>query len=232
MEGGWNAVGRARREGEGWRVARAARQLSFQRVHAAPFDGAPANPSGEGRRVWKILRTAACGMMSLAVAIPARAQASDDTEENPWFVGSSLGLPWFADQRPVHFFTLSVHWTQVRASRPGVDLFVGTMPRVIAGGGNFPMLGRFGVTLPVALPEGLMLLPSVGVTLLAAGGTFGTEGSAGYNAGLAAMLPSTGRFRLRGGVSWHALGGSDFRVWLWELGVMRGPQPWADARRH
>ena len=173
--------------------------------------------------MWKILRTTACGAMSVALAGSAGAQATD-IPSSPWFVGTSLGLPRISGYGTTEFLTLSVHWTQVHPSRPGVDISVGLMPRQLSRQ-MVPLLARVGIVLPVVLPNDLILLPSAGATVLATARDLGAEVSGGYNAGVAALLPSASRFRLRGGVSVHALGGPENAFWMWELGITRGPRP-------
>ncbi len=144
-------------------------------------------------------------------------------ERGGWLFGASVGVPGYEGEAVPELFTVGVHWTQLRPGRPGVDLAIGTMPRVLAEG--FAAVGaRAGVALPLALSRGAVLLPSAGVSLLGGVGAGGGGGTTGLNAGVAAVLGPAGGAGLRTGVTWHRFGEAGGGLWLVEVGVVRWPR--------
>ncbi len=160
-----------------------------------------------------------------AQAPPPPAPSADSAGAAPggWLFGASVGVPGYEGEAVPELFTVGVHWTQLRPGRPGVDLAIGTMPRVLAEG--FAAVGaRAGVALPLALSRGAVLLPSAGVSLLGGVGAGGGGGTTGLNAGVAAVLGPAGGAGLRTGVTWHRFGEAGGGLWLVEVGVVRRPR--------
>jgi hypothetical protein len=141
-----------------------------------------------------------------------------------WLVGGSIGVPAADGNASVDLFTLAVHWTQLRPGALGADFAVGTMPRAFAEG-LVVGLARAGLALPFQVSQGVLILPSAGVTLVGAASGGGGEGTAGLNAGLAAVIFGTGSVGLRTGVTWHRFGNAGTSVSLWELGLVHIPRP-------
>jgi len=177
-----------------------------------------------------LFRFAVLAASLLASPVPAPAQnsppAQGSAEPGPrgWLIGASLGVPVVDGESVPDLFTIAINWTQLRRGRLGADFALGTMPRaltegVLAGG------ARGGVALPLALSAGVLVLPSVGVSLLGGAGGGGGAGTTGFNAGLATLIHGAGSAGLRTGVTWHRFGDARAAVWLWEVGLVRVPRP-------
>jgi hypothetical protein len=177
-----------------------------------------------------LLRVAALAASLLASPAPAPAQnspsAQGSAEPGPrgWLIGASFGVTVIDGEAVPDLFAIGIHWTQLRPGRLGADFSLGTMPRaltegVLAGG------ARGGVALPLAFSAGVLVLPSVGVSLLGGAGDGGGAGTAGFNAGLAAVIHGAGSAGLRTGVTWHRFGDAGSAVWLWEVALVRVPRP-------
>jgi hypothetical protein len=160
-----------------------------------------------------------------AVAQDAPPAAADSTgaERRGSLVGLSVGVPRYEGETVPELFTVGVQWTQLRPGRPGFDFAIGTMPRLLSEG--LVVFGaRGGVAVPIAPAPGVLLLPSAGVSLLGGVGAGGGAGTSGFNAGLAAAVLPAGGVGLRAGVTWHRFEEAGGGVWLWELGLVRGPR--------
>jgi hypothetical protein len=131
----------------------------------------------------------------------------------------SVGFPGTRTAFESEFFTLGVQWTDVEPGRTGLDLGVGTLPRVLFEG----VLGfgaRAALVRPVGIGEALVILPTAGLSLLAGVAEGGTGGAYGLHLGLGALLaPPGGAVGLRPGVSAHRFAGAGETIWLLELGV-------------
>lgn len=142
--------------------------------------------------------------------------AAQESDHQGWLVGGSIGMP--ATERGLlpELFTIGGHWTQFRPGQLGVDLSLGTMPRLLLDG-LLPVGARADVALPVAASTAVYLMPSAGVSLLGGFSSTGMVGDIGLNVGMAAaIMGSTG---LRAGATWHQFGGGG--VWLLEVGFIR-----------
>ena len=131
----------------------------------------------------------------------------------------SVGFPGTGSTFESEFFTLGVQWSDVEPGRTGIDLGVGTLPRVLFEG----VLGfgaRAALVRPVGIAEALVLLPTAGLSLLAGVAEGGVGGAYGRHMGLGALLASPGgAIGLRPGVSAHRFAGAEETLWLLELGV-------------
>ena len=151
-------------------------------------------------------------------------QDSASARPSGWLIGGSIGVPAVEGNTSVDLFTVAAHWTQLRPRGVGADFAVGTMPRALAEG-VVVGLGRAGFVLPFRVSQGVLILPSAGVTLVGAASGDGGGSNTGLNAGLAAVIFGTGSVGLRTGVAWHRFAGADASVTLWELGLVRVPRP-------
>ena len=164
------------------------------------------------------LRYAYVCALGILVSPTAHAQASADSATSSWVTGGSLGLLAAGRDR---IPTIGVQWTQVRAEHLGLDFSVGTSPLAIAVGA-LAVAGRGGLTLPIVPRAGVMLLPSAGLSLLAAASGEGGGAAYGYNVGGAAIL-GTGTTRFRGGITWHRMRDENRGYWLIEMGIANTP---------
>lgn len=154
---------------------------------------------------------------------PSPAQESVRAAPGRWLVGASIGVPGHDGESFPAMFTVGAHWTQLDAGRVGADFSVGTVPWVVRKG-IVAVGARGGVALPVALSPRVTLLPSGGVSVVGAVGSGGGDGTAGFNAGIAAVLLPADGVGVRTGVTWHRFGDARATLWLWELGVVRNPR--------
>jgi hypothetical protein len=150
-------------------------------------------------------------------------QDSDGAKPRGWLVGASIGVPAFDGDASPDLFTVAVHGTQLRPGRLGADFELGTMPRALSEGLAVGF-ARAGVALPVQLSQGVLLLPSAGVSLVGAAGSEDAGGTTGFNAGLAAVLFGAGSVGLRTGVTWHRFGDTGTSLLLGELGLVHIPR--------
>jgi hypothetical protein len=150
------------------------------------------------------------------------AQDSTGVSNRGWMVGASLGMLGVGNRpAPLELTTVGVHFTHIQPGRLGADISLGTVPRALAEAVLAFGL-RAGVTLPVRINEGILVLPSAGVTVCGAGGEGAAAGAYGFNFGGAAVI-GTGPVGLRTGVTWHRIGASAPAIWLLELGFVRRP---------
>jgi hypothetical protein len=168
---------------------------------------------------------AAGALPARAVAQEAPPVAADATRSARagWLVGASVGVPGSGGEAAPSLFTVGAHFTQLRPGRLGADLALGTIPRAVTEGA---VVGgaRAGVALPLALSQGVLLLPSAGASLLGGVGAGGGAGTAGLNAGVAAVVFPAGAVGLRTGVTWHRFEEARAGLWLLEVGLVRGPR--------
>jgi hypothetical protein len=163
-------------------------------------------------------------VMALLLIAAARlpAQQSTATPAGGWIIGGSVGMFGVGTETvPLELFTLGMHWTQVRPGHLGADISIGTVPRVLAEG---VVVGaaRLGVTYPVTVAPGLLLLPTAGLSLIGGVGQGGAGGARGYNLG-GAMVLGTGPLGVRAGATWHRIDQSSSTIWLAEVGLVGRP---------
>lgn len=162
---------------------------------------------------------------ALLLALVTSAAGAQDSSAAPrrgWMVGGSLGIFGSGGQvASPELTTIGLHFTQVRPGAIGADISVGIIPRSLASGA-FVAGTRVGLALPLALSSGVLLLPSVGLSLIGGVGAGGAGGTTGYNVGGAAVFGS-GAMGVRTGVTWHRLDGSRSAFWLYEIGIARVP---------
>ncbi|MDQ2666133.1 MAG: hypothetical protein M3Z05_09000 [Gemmatimonadota bacterium] len=155
------------------------------------------------------------------VSLPARAQDTTAVQPSSWIAGGSvgsLGATLTPDER---ISTLGLHFTQARVGDVGLDLSFGIAPRAIAYG--VLLAGtRVGLTLPFQPQPGFMLLPTAGVSFIGIAADGGAAYAPGFNIGGAALI-GHGTTRLRTGITWHRMRGTNQGLWLVELGLMNVP---------
>lgn len=151
-------------------------------------------------------------------------QDSDRAKRSGWLIGGSIGVPAVDGNASVDLFTIAAHWTQLRPRGVGADFAVGTMPRALAEG-LVVGFAQAGFVLPLRVSQGVLILPSAGVTLVGAASGEGGGSNTGLNAGLHAVIFRTGSVGLRTGVAWHRFADGDAAVSLWELGLVHVPRP-------
>lgn len=155
---------------------------------------------------------------------PPLSRDADGAKPRGWLVGGSIGLPVVDGGASPDFFTVALHGTQLHVGRLGADFALGTMPRVIADGVAVGF-ARAGVVLPFQPSQGVLVLPSAGVTVAGAADGEGGGGTTGVNAGLAAVLFRARSVGIRTGVTWYHFGDAGTSVLLGELGLVHVPRP-------
>jgi hypothetical protein len=161
-------------------------------------------------------------MLVLAGGTPAQGQDSTATPSGGWMLGASLGMFGVGTESlPLELFTFGMHWTQVRPGHLGADVSIGTVPRVLAEGVVIAA-ARLGVTYPLSVAPGVLLLPTAGLSVIGGAGAGGAGATTGYNLGGAVVL-GTGPVGFRAGATWHRLDLSSSAVWLVELGIVGRP---------
>lgn len=139
------------------------------------------------------------------------------------FSGWSIGIPGVGRETFPELFTLGLHWTDAEAYRLGLDFSLGTAPRAFFEGAA--VLGlRGGVALPMTLGSRVVVLPSGGVSVIAAAGSGFLGAISGFNTGLAVVVLNRSR-GLRTGVTWHWLEEGSEPLWLWEFGFVSLTRP-------
>lgn len=156
---------------------------------------------------------------------PLMAQDSTAFREEGWLVGGSVGFPGFGGQTvPWRYATLGLNAMYVRAGSIGAEIAMGTVPGLLNEGVvTFGVRG--GVSLPLAVARGMLLVPSGGLSMMGAFDSEAGGGAYGYHLGGAAVI-GTGRWRTRVGVTRHVLGmgTDDPAVWLLEIGMVGMPR--------
>ena len=171
-----------------------------------------------------MLRASLFAVMLLSTATNRlAAQDSMIVRRGGWAVGGSLGMLGYGSQAaPLELTTVGVHFTQLRPGSIGADISLGTMPRAMVEG--VVLLGvRVGVTVPVQVAPGVLLLPSAGATVIGAGGMETTGGAVGYNLGGAAVF-GPGPIAFRTGLTRHQLQDLRGGFWLLEVGIVHLPR--------
>ena len=157
---------------------------------------------------------------------PAESSAGQDillNEIRGTLFGVSLGVPGYGRSVASEAITLSGHWTQLRPRRPGTDISVYLFPRALAEGAAIGG-ARANVAIPIELARNALLLPSAGLSLIAAAGPSDAVAMYGLNAGVAAVLaPDSGSEGLRVGITFHAFEETTPGVWHLEVGWVRLP---------
>lgn len=145
----------------------------------------------------------------------ARAQARDTTTEKlpDWLIGMSLGVPGSGRTALPQLFTVGLNFTEVGPGHIGADFAVGTMPYLFQTGA-FPFGFRGDITFPLVAPH-LIVLPAAGTSVMG----FGVGGILGLNAGIAAVVHTSG-MGLRAGITLHQFIGLPNPVWLAEVGFV------------
>jgi hypothetical protein len=179
------------------------------------FTGCPADRRASARRA-RFATT-----LLLLAATRLQAQDSTATAAGGWMWGGSVGMFGVGQQTAPELLTIGLHWTQVRPGHLGADISVGTIPRVVVEG-LVVGAARVGVTLPLSVAPGVLLLPTAGVSLIGGAGPGGAGGATGYNFGGAAVL-GTGPVGFRTGVTWHRMDLTSSAVWLIEVGLVSRP---------
>lgn len=135
-------------------------------------------------------------------------------------VSLSVGVPGSPGNPFFELATLGVQWTDVEPGRAGLDLAVGTIPRLLPEG-LFGLGARGGIVRPIELGTRSVLLPSAGLSFIGLAGPGGGGGAFGLHAGLAAVhFPEGAAFGVRPGISAHRFAGATEAVWLAEIGLV------------
>ena len=163
------------------------------------------------------------------VVVPAGAQDTARTARRGWIVGALVGVPGSEGEVEPALFTLGVGVTRLVPNRPGLDLAVGMIPRVLEAG-VIGVGARVGGGVPFALGRDAFVIPSAGLSAVGAAGGGGAGGLAGIYWGVATVLAS-GSVGGRAGVTWHRPFGEQGSIYLLELGLMRVPLPRLVARQ-
>ena len=157
-------------------------------------------------------------LLGVHFAPTAHAQDSTASETTPWMHGPSVGLLTEGRDR---IPTVGLHYTEIRPGKIGLDFSFGTCPLTLALGA-LSVASRGGLTVPIELRRGLLLLPSAGASLVGIAGLGGGGATFGYNVGGAALL-GAGTKRFRTGLTWHRMRDVNRDYWLLELGFVNFP---------
>ena len=176
----------------------------------------------------RMRRAALLTAASACIAVPARSQDTASTVRRGWIVGPTVGVPGTGSEMEPALFTLGVSATRLVPNRPGLDLAVGVVPRVLEAG-VIGIGARVGSGIPIALGRDVFAIPSAGLSGVGAVGAGGVGGMAGIYWGVATVL-AAGSLGGRAGVTWHRPLGAQSSFYLIELGVMRVPLPGLSLR--
>lgn len=125
-----------------------------------------------------------------------------------------MGVIGYQEYVPLSLFIVGFHVTQLRTDGPGVDLYLGTLPRALAAGTLF-LAPRASVTWPVPIYRDSYLLPAGGVT-----GAVGEGFLVGASVGLSLLTyPGGSGPGVRAGVSQHWFRDAGGALWLVEFGI-------------
>jgi len=169
-------------------------------------------------------RSVAVCLLLLVANVGANAQSVPDDRDHGWLTGVLLGLPGYKGEVEPRLFTIGAQFTRVRKGQPGADLAIGMMPYAVSAG-VIAIGMRAGVTVPLAPAPRLLVLPSVGASLIGAAGPGGGAGTGGANVGLATVLLATPSFGLRTGVTFHGFTDVRGALWLAEVGFVTLSKP-------
>ena len=163
-------------------------------------------------------RVALLVLLLMLVAGCLGAQPVELERDRGTLLGVSFGVPGSGGRAEPELFTIGVQFTQLRMSSLGADISIGTMPRTFAEG--FAVVGlRAGLAFPVAPVRNTLLIPSGGLSMVAAANAGGAGGFGGLNAGIATVILSHGSAGLRAGITWHHFPDARRAIWLAELGI-------------
>jgi hypothetical protein len=170
------------------------------------------------RRATTVLAALLVILLPLAAAAQTGAEqaAAASAPRRAWLVGGALGVPGGSGQFAPDLFTVGLQATQFAPRRPGLDLAIGIAPRVIRLGG---VGARAGVTVPLALGDRVVLMPTAGVSGLAS--LTEGEGLYGYHGGVSLVFGDRSGATPRLSVTAHQFNEADRPVWLFEFGFAR-----------
>lgn len=166
-------------------------------------------------------------LTALLVIVDVELSHAQDTKaarRDGWIVGPLLGLPGVGSEYDLRFLTLGVGITRLVPNRPGLDLAIGTMPRIIIPERVLPLGVRIGPSIPLALGPDVFVIPSAGLSGIGGVGSGGAGGVAALYLGAAAVVVR-GPVGFRAGLTVHGIRPSNFSIWLVEIGVMHVPLP-------
>ena len=169
-------------------------------------------------------RSVAVCLLLLIAHVEASAQSDTDVDDHGLLTGVLLGLPGYKGKAAPRFFTVGAQFTRVREGHPGADIAIGMLPYAVSAG-VIAMGLRAGVAVPLAPAPRLLVLPSVGLSLIGAVGQGGGAGIGGANVGLATVLLATPSFGLRTGVTLHGFTDVRGALWLAEVGFVTLSKP-------
>ena len=140
-----------------------------------------------------------------------------------WMGGPLLGVPGAGREAFIPAITLGVGGTRLVPNRPGADLAIELVPRLLEAGAL--VLGaRAGIGLPLELTRDVFIVPSAGLSALGGLASGGGGATGGPYAGAAAVV-ARGALGVRAGITVHRFGGGNEALWLMELGLMHVPLP-------
>lgn len=175
-----------------------------------------------GARAWSSVRTASSLLVAATCVNPQalQAQAPVDEPRGSWSIGRSVGVPGRGSQADFVLFVLGVQLSQLKPRALGADISLGAMPLALFSG-SIPIGIRAGGVLPVAISDRSAILPSAGLSVIAALGPGGGVVEPGANLGFGLLVGDLGSGAFRGGVTWHHFRGLGGAIWLFEIGFTR-----------
>jgi hypothetical protein len=161
------------------------------------------------------VRHALVTVLLIATLFPAVASAQDTTERDPWLSAFSVGFPSFEGDMSLMLFTVGGNFTKMGPGKLSPDFSIGTMPYALSFG-VIPWAVRGGVALPMQPSENVFIIPSAGLSAVAAVGAGGGGAIGGTNLGFAIATRSGARV----GITWHRFSDAG-TIMLLEFGVGR-----------
>ncbi|HEV8233873.1 MAG TPA: hypothetical protein VGP84_04710 [Gemmatimonadaceae bacterium] len=167
-----------------------------------------------------------CSVLLLLLVGASRAEGQQRPDSLPhgWLYGVSLGIPNYEGRVVPDLLSFGANFTDIHPNRLGADFAIGTMPYYFAQQ-ILPVGARAGVALPVPLASTspLLVIPSAGLSALAAAGAGGGGGTVGFNAGIATVIYSGG-LGFRAGLTSNYFRHLGWRpLWLFEVGFVVVP---------
>ncbi len=168
------------------------------------------------------------GARDLCAQTPPRdSSIAIDSTPSHWMSGLTLLLPYERGETSSEFVGIGYSGMLARPNRIGPDLSIVVMPRFLAFGALLTG-ARFNLGLPIALGRHGFLMPSAGISAVAATGVGTGAVTAGYNGALTLVLldrdasGTSSDFGFRIGLSLHRFAaGSGPTLRVLELGLVK-----------
>jgi len=155
-----------------------------------------------------------------ASSVLAQSAAREEHAPTGTMIGLSVGLPGYENHAASEFLVLGLDILKAKPAQPGLELSLGTVPRLLSGQAVV-FGGRLDAVFPLAVSPDFWLTPSGGGSLIGGASSDVAGAFAGVNAGVGAIAWS-GHVGLRANVTLHHFLDTRGVVWLAELGFVEG----------